>query len=661
MFPCGKIARLFGLTLVSLICALSTGSAQATQTIDEFILVNSAPGTRVVLPVASGTSVEIRPADYAGFSPEQAVLVAKLEAYLGEVARYYQNMGFAAPRLDIVDGRNGGQAYVIHLYDYPDKITHAQYEANSMYMEIDLSRAFEGENVSHLTLETMAHELFHAIQRAYKDSEAAYHGDWIIEGQAQAMGMQAAWDLWCIDVNNGKSDDYRLGGREYFRPLPTNVNDATYRTSSFWRYLAETRAVGRGERACVQSSQWIEADYRYMTVLFEGPFDPAGGDDADLTWLDQGLREATGNGLAYHYGRFTPVLADYVPSRLTKPPGGTPEQAQDKWLNYLFGPCPMVTLTATSISGTATALLRKNGARCFKVTAEAPPAAAPARPGSGAAMLRKLRGQSDSGADSSVDLVVQARSAKRSDLEALWLGMVGGEDAQAAYIGRDRDGYMGDWLFSMPAGKSKAFVISNMAEDPTETIEQDVTLTVYTSAGHMTGSASGVGGPIDLKFHQFPQKDILSTLGETQTRAGIEKPCMIRLLMRTAGDDAELALQMDNDGRIQPGVFSVSKGAAPEKVPGQFVGGFSFGRGAERVGYDAEGGTVELTAFSPHILKGKASLLGRLPKPGYMDEEEESPWPQTMSVQTEFTVVPRVNMGSNLFKNNFCFEPAGED
>lgn len=653
MCPRANRARLICCSVASLMSVTLAGSAHAMQSpVDEFIVVNAAYGSRVPLPVG------VPAAAYGGFTATEAKAVAKIESYLGEVARYYRSLGFTSPRLEMTDGRKGGQAYLVHVYDYADSITEARYTPVSMYMELDLSRVIVGENITDVAMEHLAHELFHAVQRAYKRSaSAADHGDWIIEGQAQAMGMHVAKKLRGIDVHKGKQDDYRLGGRAYFQPLPTNVYDETYRTSSFWRYLGELHAKS-GQGASASWTLPVEPDFRYMAALYEVPFDETGGDNADLLWLDKGLQLATGNGLAHHYGHFTTTVAGFLPTRLTATPTDNTVPPQEKWFQRLFEPCPMINLTATSISGTTTAPLLANAARCFQVTAAPTAAAPPARAGTGRAMLQRLRGESSGRADSTVALVVQARSAKRGSVEALWLGMVGSNDAESAYIGRDREGFVGDWQFNVPAGTAQTFVVSNAANDPSASIKHDVTLTVFTSAARLTSASSGIGGPINLRFDRFPQAEILSTLAETQRKAGIEQPCMVRLHMRTANDDASLLLQVDNDGPIRPGTFQVVPGAAPEKSPGQFISTFSFGTGRDAVSYRAEGGSVELITFSPNALRGKATLLGRLPKRVY--GQAASPWPETMSVQTEFTLVPRVNLNNRLLKSNFCFGADGQ-
>jgi hypothetical protein len=165
-------------------------------------------------------------------------------------------------------------------------------------------------------------------------------------------------------------------------------------------------------------------------------------------------------------------------------------------------------------------------------------------------------------------------------------------------------------------------------------------------------ASAGASDSTEMFFDRFPSRDILTMGGEVQVKAGIEQPCMLRLNMKNTETHDSFGLQMDSDGPIKPGRFQLADAVAPEKAVGYFISGFSFGRGRDRVSYRAESGTLELISFSPELLAGKVQVLGRLPKRSY--GEPESPWPQTMSIRTEFTLVPRVNMGMAISSAN-CF------
>ena len=610
-------------------------AAAAEWDVKTFRVVDADP--RSGLPLAMNPTMD--------FSGDEAFLAELMETYLKDVGREYQALGLAAPSLPIIDDGKGGKAYAVHLNDYPDtnssgnSETRARYAPDSLYLEIDSSRALVGDKLSDQLLEDTAHELFHAVQRSYRSRPGATHGNWIIEGQAQAIGMDTARKLRGADVHAGTQDDYRLGGREYFLALPTEVHDETYRTASFWRYLAETLKPG----------------YGYLAALLAVPFDTA-GENADLLWLDEGLRSSTGEGLAFHYANFAVSIAGYVPDRLTRAPSGTPEAAREKWQQRLFGACPTGNLTERSPVGVVRSRFQKNSARCFNAYIE-PSATAPASAQAGPALLRRVRSRRTS---NEVELLVRAQSPTLAALEALWIGQAGSKTSQPANVAAAADGkgYMATWRFGVEAGKPQTFIASNIARLPTTSEEQDVYFDLLTSSARITGTGGGlgglVGGPIDLRFDRFPTRDILSTDVEATLKAGIDRPCMLRLLMTQAQGDARFALQIDNAGPLQPGRFSVTRGQTSEKHPGSFIGYFSFGRGRDTAAYGMEGGTVELTAFGPNLVQGTASVLGRLPPRGYGDEAPK--WPETLSVQTEFTIVPRVNLDSPLFKHNYCFE-----
>lgn len=162
----------------------------------------------------------------------------------------------------------------------------------------------------------------------------------------------------------------------------------------------------------------------------------------------------------------------------------------------------------------------------------------------------------------------------------------------------------------------------------------------------------GAGETNDMYFDRFPSRDIMTLAGEIQAKAGIAQPCMLRLNMTNTKTHERFALQMDNDGPIRPGVFQAADARAPEEAAGYFIAGFGFGRGRDSASYRVESGTLELIVFSPELLIGKVNVFGRLPDRAY--GEAESFWPQTKTVQAEFTLVPRINMGMSIDSEN-CF------
>ena len=272
------------------------------------------------------------------FNDQQKPVVAEYEKYLSEVAVYYQTLGFKAPPLPMTEGHNGGKAYLVYMYDFPATETSTAlagyFAGGTIDLRADLARAIvKGQHVER-TFEDLAHELFHNVQRAYQLSDNLDHGNWIVEGQAQALGMEAAKLLRGIEVNKGvlERQGYWLGGRPYFQPLTTEKHDDTYRTASFWRYIGEYYAAAQANgRASVTRTA---PDYRYLAKIynnhpFKGPVSAAG----DLKWLDNALKEELQPvtdefentdkpkkkvrlGLERLYPNFISTFAAYMPARL---------------------------------------------------------------------------------------------------------------------------------------------------------------------------------------------------------------------------------------------------------------------------------------------------------------------------------------------------------
>lgn len=444
----------------------------------EFIFENDNPSTSSPLDGLN---------PFTGFSSEQKLAVAKFECYLSKVARLYESMGFKAPPLPRVGGKYGDEAYRVNIYDYDDGdhiAKAAPRQDGPSILIADISRAIVDGKPARKMYDHFAHELFHSVQYAYISYEQVDNREWILEGQAQAVGMEAARISAGVDIHKGKEDGFRLGGRPYYKAL-WNVDisktiQEDYRTSSFWRYVAEHVAASKKNgRAGVQP---ITPDYRYLTTVLSMPLDDRASVAADARWLDGGLRKSTGLSLPRLYAAFVSTFAGYVPDRLTKEPNGSIQEAQDNWLKYVFGGCTELTLSGRAPSGDTLLPLRKNGARCFKVNVA----------GTGRA-----------------DLSIQTRADTVSALQALQVGTMGGERIGSAQIiaSPAGGGYLGHWRFRINTGVPVTFIVSNMAADPSTTLNIDLNLnTTYsrwvsdlTQPTAQASSASKQGTPASKK------------------------------------------------------------------------------------------------------------------------------------------------------------------
>ncbi|ULQ46003.1 hypothetical protein JN531_012940 [Flagellatimonas centrodinii] len=435
----------YGLAVLLLGTGLTSPVLAATWPTTEFIFENKNPSVNSVLD-------SINP--FTGYSSAQEAAVAELERHLSKVASYYQFMGFKAPPLQIIDGRKGGKAYRVYLYDYDDKDPIARAgprPGGSSILLVDLSRAIVDGKPAPRMYEDLAHELFHNVQHAYISHAQIDDRDWIVEGQAQAVGMEAARKLAGVDMYKGKEDGFRLGGRPYYKALwqPDLGKKEEYRTSSFWRYVAEHYAAAKDNGR--PGLKPTAPDYSYLKTVLSQPLADRASGPADGQWLDRGLRKATGLGLQRMYAAFVSTFAGYVPDRLTKAPGGTAQQAQDNWLKYVFGGCTELALSGRAPSGDTLLPLRKNGARCFKVNVA----------GTGRA-----------------DVSLQARAETVAALQALQIGTAGGARIGSAQIvpSPAGGGYLGHWRFRIDSGVPTVFIVSNMAADPATTLNTDLQL-----------------------------------------------------------------------------------------------------------------------------------------------------------------------------------------
>ena len=191
----------------------------------------------------------------------------------------------------------------------------------------------------HLLFYFMAHEFFHVLQneRPFFDPETCANiPGWIKEGTATAVGHEAARRKY-PDLFPEKRDDRVAGNfsglRRYDKPLNLKVYKdgkeelsgamINYRTSSFWRHLAEVHYKGR---------------YDFLESYMDNP----NVGDSWVGWLRQNIKRDTDEELGMVWGGF---LADYTGWSDTGYPG---EYFKRKdWLEESFGGCETLYLNRT--------------------------------------------------------------------------------------------------------------------------------------------------------------------------------------------------------------------------------------------------------------------------------------------------------------------------
>ena len=433
-----KITEILAIGLAVL--ALTLPAAARAWPTTEFVIVQSDPYS----------DQDDDEQQHRALTDDEFTALTDMEVFFQEVAERYQAMGFRAPELRLVDGYGSGKAYKVNFFDYDDRgapFRVRRVTSSITEIQIDSSRPFQKDGVPFdRTYEHIAHELFHIVQRAYQPSANVIQNDWIIEGQAQAMGMYMLKKILRKDPYFGSEDGYRLGARPYYVPLQdhaaTRLGDGAYRTSSFWRYVGEVYAASKKNgRAGVEE---IEPDYGYLLDMYKNPYASSASYDADLLWTDKGMRDALGYGLDRVYANFVSTFADYAPARLTKATENGPDAARENWQGFVFDGCGQTAnLTATSVSANIDLSISGNSARCFTTLVW----------GEGKA-----------------DVSLQIRSSDADALAALRIGTAGGTKVGSPVLIAPipGGGYIGHWRFNVDAGERQVFVVSNMAADPTK-------------------------------------------------------------------------------------------------------------------------------------------------------------------------------------------------
>jgi hypothetical protein len=259
-------------------------------------------------------------------------LIVRLEKYLEKVAETYEKMGFKSPEITYENPH-----FIIYGYNYSDEKAPAANGCKflrgktSCILIFDLSRATAtkfGVQLSPKIYEDLAHELFHAIQGSYSlFKNHSDLGDWIVEGTAEAMGIEMAEK---IAGFKGYNNLVRWGGRRYHTPLRVRDDnpirkDEGYWTASLWRYIGEYISNSRKPRSNEKGSP---PNYRYLVKLFETNFKGKTNENKEISLIDKFLVKKTGKGLGEIYPNFITTFVHYVPDRV---PGETRE-----WLKCIF-------------------------------------------------------------------------------------------------------------------------------------------------------------------------------------------------------------------------------------------------------------------------------------------------------------------------------------
>ena len=256
--------------------------------------------------------------------------VRAIETYLGRVGQTLEDFGFPEPK---ITSRGANGAFRIFIGDADGNLgvfsDSRKFALQTVILDPNHELVSKGDKLTRHGWQTLAHEVFHAIQEncVYSKSSAS-RGLWLSEGTADAIGYYCAEHLAPLGTFPGAPDE--LGAREYFMKLVTprrggvnKVNRRGYRTHSFWRYLAQVDMSMRAptkRKAPLTYGQ--DESFAYLARLLNTPMPSDSTDLSCLQWLDDFLKKdaSFGGGLYKHFPEFLTTYADhkYLPT-VTKP------------------------------------------------------------------------------------------------------------------------------------------------------------------------------------------------------------------------------------------------------------------------------------------------------------------------------------------------------
>lgn len=404
--------------------------------------------------------------------------VRKMQVFLHDAAVEYDRMGFPDPVAAGVLGpintnwfeNDAIRVYLLDLTKFNKVYADAENPPLAVYAnpcdgnlpawshhKILLHRPLllQGNHVMDYTYETLAHELFHAVQMASRYRAGANRckvGKWVQEGSAAAMGFDMGRKLRQLSFreSNVKPNFLKVwGGRHYYDPLPDAdlSQQDDYFSGSFWRHLAELKATGEHP-----GSAKAPVDYTYLVSLFAQPLNGS-GHDAELRWIDGWMKSHApfSKGLQATYAQFTSTIADFMSTRIPKIRKLAENDRERLWLKKLFKQCPEAHLSRANPRDMVTLDVERNAARCFTLYV-------------------------DEGGYTPYQVVIENSNLSKDKQKQLFLSYSGGQlvkQADPHPVGApysDAGTSYTKWQFLTVTEIPNQFILSNMARDPGNTV-----------------------------------------------------------------------------------------------------------------------------------------------------------------------------------------------
>jgi len=471
--------------------------------------------------------------------PSQSV-IDDVERAFHEAAEWYVSKGFPAPDLQPLVETDSGPAYQVYLCDYEsdqrlwnwivdnvpgnwagftvaslDQVEwsmcgvdrqNSNHVASGLYvgpceganyrtriMIINRGKALNANGkLNESGYQTIAHELMHAIfastpfSRSNRQCEHPNKPDrWITEGIPDAVSYDIAEEKWentrYQPLRDGNSVAKRHGYRPYFERLPQDrdlqipgypagsMAQGHYGASSFWRYVADAHPTG-----------WkvlFTAPSGGAPGLLDIPLPDTNTDWRDeVRWLDQGLRGKFNLGLKEMYGLFVSNFSHRL-APFERYASGAAEDHLEHWAGILFDRCEVIDLSS---AGKQEFQLKIKGLASKCVWVE--PTGAP-----GMVQISFIAGHDD------LEL-----------LKAITIGRAGttllSRATPIAETPYAPTRYTAAWRdYPQDGSKRTLYVFSNVAKDPSQSMERELTVTAL-----MPGNSNSARATVPLPPRSAP-------------------------------------------------------------------------------------------------------------------------------------------------------------
>ena len=321
--------------------------------------------------------------------------------------------------------------------------------------------AFRNGKLTAQGYQTVAHELFHAIQSNTvqgKSPEPCKAGKWIGEGQADAVSMDLLDDKWS-GITQPTSDGWitkSRGIRPYNKKLTEDPQG--YTTSSFWRFLGD-----------------LNGGYDFFTTapdgspgVFDFEIHDTGNWRSEVSWLDAGLYSRFNMNLNELLGMFMNDYAMRIPPQSWT--SGNAEDDLPRWVKGILGECEEITLSGRKTSHEFFLRIDPVAGGCAWLTVNVPQA--------------------------TTQVSLQTASADVSLFKDIWIGLAEGDaivtqGMMAGTSPKDPSRNLGIWAdFTVRSGFPALLTFTNAANEPDKTDRRVVNFEIS-----MNSSTNSLRGP----------------------------------------------------------------------------------------------------------------------------------------------------------------------